>query len=39
MEGPDHKLASLEPDELKAMVKAISKYRISLGSSVKNHQK
>ena len=34
MEGPDHK-ASLEPDELKAMVKAIRNIEIALGSSVK----
>jgi N,N'-diacetyllegionaminate synthase len=34
MEGPDHK-ASLEPNELKSMVKAIRNVEISLGSSVK----
>ncbi|MDF1877943.1 N-acetylneuraminate synthase [Sulfurimonas sp. SAG-AH-194-L11] len=34
MEGPDHK-ASLEPDELNAMVKAIRNIEIALGSSVK----
>jgi len=34
MEGPDHK-ASLEPDELKAMVKAIRNIEIALGSSIK----
>lgn len=34
MVGPDHK-ASLEPDELKAMVKAIRNIEIALGSSVK----
>ncbi|PHS33937.1 MAG: N-acetylneuraminate synthase [Sulfurovum sp.] len=34
MEGPDHK-ASLEPDELKAMVKAIRNIELALGSSVK----
>ena len=34
MEGPDHK-ASLEPDELKSMVKAIRNIEIALGSSVK----
>ena len=34
MEGPDHK-ASLEPDELKAMVKAIRNIEKALGSSVK----
>jgi N,N'-diacetyllegionaminate synthase len=34
MEGPDHK-ASLEPNELKAMVKAIRNIEIALGSSVK----
>ncbi len=35
MEGPDHK-ASLEPDELKAMVKAIRSIELVLGSSEKN---
>ena len=34
MEGPDHK-ASLEPDELKAMVKAIRNMEMALGSSIK----
>ncbi len=34
MEGPDHK-ASLEPDELKAMVKAIRNIETALGSSIK----
>ena len=34
MEGPDHK-ASLEPDELKAMVKAIRNVEIAIGSSEK----
>jgi N,N'-diacetyllegionaminate synthase len=34
MEGPDHK-ASLEPDELKDMVKAIRNIEKALGSSVK----
>jgi len=34
MEGPDHK-ASLEPDELKAMVKAIQNIEVALGSKVK----
>lgn len=34
MDGPDHK-ASLEPDELKAMVKAIRNIEIALGSDVK----
>ncbi len=34
MEGPDHK-ASLEPDELKAMVKGIRNIELALGSSVK----
>lgn len=34
MEGPDHK-ASLEPDELKAMVNAIRHVEIALGSGVK----
>jgi len=34
MEGPDHK-ASLEPNELKAMVKAIRNIEIALGSSIK----
>ena len=34
MEGPDHK-ASLEPDELKAMVKAIRNIELALGDGVK----
>ena len=34
MQGPDHK-ASLEPDELKAMVQSIRNIEIALGSSVK----
>ncbi len=34
MDGPDHK-ASLEPDELIAMVKAIRNIELALGSSVK----
>jgi N,N'-diacetyllegionaminate synthase len=34
MEGPDHK-ASLEPDELKAMVKAIRNIEIAMGSGIK----
>ena len=34
MEGPDHK-ASLEPDELKAMVQAIRNIEKALGSSIK----
>ena len=34
MEGPDHK-ASLEPDELKAMVKAIRNIELALGSRVR----
>jgi len=34
MEGPDHK-ASLEPEELKAMVKAIRNIELALGSSIK----
>ena len=38
MEGPDHK-ASLEPDELIAMVKAIRNIEIALGSSVKKPSK
>ncbi|ASC55856.1 N-acetylneuraminate synthase [Vibrio vulnificus] len=35
MEGPDHK-ASLEPDELTAMVKAIRQVELALGSAVKS---
>ncbi|WP_417333243.1 N-acetylneuraminate synthase [Halarcobacter sp.] len=38
MEGPDHK-ASLEPDQLKAMVKAIRNIELALGSSVKKPSK
>ena len=38
MEGPDHK-ASLEPSELKAMVKAIRNIEIALGSKVKKPSK
>lgn len=38
MEGPDHK-ASLEPDELKKMVKAIRNIELALGSSVKKPSK
>ena len=38
MEGPDHK-ASLEPDELIAMVKAIRNIDLALGSSVKKPSK
>jgi len=38
MEGPDHK-ASLEPDELKAMVKAIRNIELALGSKVKKPSK
>jgi len=38
MDGPDHK-ASLEPDELKAMVKAIRNIELALGSSVKKPSK
>jgi N,N'-diacetyllegionaminate synthase len=34
MEGPDHK-ASLEPDELKSMVKAIRNIELALGSPIK----
>lgn len=34
MDGPDHK-ASLEPDELKAMVKGIRNVELALGSKVK----
>ncbi|SDH74845.1 N-acetylneuraminate synthase [Vibrio xiamenensis] len=34
MEGPDHK-ASLEPQELEAMIKAIRQVEIALGSNVK----
>lgn len=38
MDGPDHK-ASLEPNELKAMVKAIRNIELALGSSVKKPSK
>jgi len=38
MEGPDHK-ASLEPHELKAMVKAIRNVELALGSSIKKPSK
>lgn len=38
MDGPDHK-ASLEPDELKAMVKGIRNIEIALGSSIKKASK
>ena len=38
MEGPDHK-ASLGPDELKAMVKAIRNIELALGSSIKKPSK
>jgi N,N'-diacetyllegionaminate synthase len=38
MEGPDHK-ASLEPDELKAMVKAIRNIELAIGSSLKKPSK
>ncbi len=38
MDGPDHK-ASLEPDELKAMVKAIRNIELALGSSIKKPTK
>lgn len=38
MEGPDHK-ASLEPKELKAMVKAIRNIELALGSSIKKPSK
>lgn len=38
MEGPDHK-ASLEPDELKEMVKAIRNIELALGSSIKKASK
>ena len=34
MEGPDHK-ASLEPDELKAMVQAIRNIELALGDGIK----
>ena len=38
MEGPDHK-ASLEPDELIAMVQAIRNIELALGSSIKKSSK
>ncbi len=38
MEGPDHK-ASLEPDELRAMVQAIRRIEQSLGSGIKKSSK
>ena len=38
MEGPDHK-ASLEPDGLKAMVKAIRNIELALGSNIKKPSK
>jgi len=38
MEGPDHK-ASLEPDELKAMVKSMRNIELALGSSIKKPSK
>ena len=38
MEGPDHK-ASLEPNELKNMIKAIRNIEIALGSSLKKASK
>lgn len=38
MKGPDHK-ASLEPEELKAMVKAIRNIELALGSSIKKPSK
>ena len=38
MEGPDHK-ASLEPNELKSMVKAIRNIEVALGSSLKKPSK
>ena len=38
MEGPDHK-ASLEPDELKEMVKAIRNVELALGSNIKKPSK
>ena len=34
MEGPDHK-ASLEPDELKAMVRAIRNIELAMGNGIK----
>jgi N,N'-diacetyllegionaminate synthase len=38
MKGPDHK-ASLNPQELKAMVTAIRKIELALGSSIKEPSK
>ncbi|ABB43874.1 N-acetylneuraminate synthase [Sulfurimonas denitrificans DSM 1251] len=38
MDGPDHK-ASLEPDELKAMVKAIRNIELAMGSGIKKPSK
>ena len=38
MEGPDHK-ASLEPDQLKEMVKAIRNIELALGSGIKRPSK
>lgn len=38
MEGPDHR-ASLEPDELKEMVKAIRNIELALGSNIKQPSK
>lgn len=38
MEGPDHK-ASLEPDELKSMVKAIRNIELAMGNGVKKPSK
>ena len=38
MEGPDHK-ASLEPQELKAMVKAIRNIELALGNTIKKPSK
>jgi N,N'-diacetyllegionaminate synthase len=38
LEGPDHK-ASLEPSQLKAMVKAIRNIELALGSSIKKPSK
>tara|TARA_B100001057_G_scaffold489490_1_gene575870 strand:- start:911 stop:1213 length:303 start_codon:yes stop_codon:yes gene_type:complete len=38
MKGPDHK-SSLEPDELKAMVRAVRNIEIALGSSIKKPSK
>jgi len=38
MDGPDHK-ASLEPNELKNMVKAINNIKVALGSNIKRPSK